>query len=155
GGKGSAKVVTSNGGIRVTERTGELHLSTGNGPIVVRRATGRAELKTSNGPIVLQDVTQAASAQTSDGEIVFNGTLTDGHNRIITNNCRGSLALPANSLFRVEAVTSNGTIETDYFTGAVEGQAGHTVLRGAVGNKPAVAIKLETSNGPIVIRKKK
>jgi RNA polymerase sigma factor (sigma-70 family) len=154
GGTGGAKVRTSNGAIRVTDRKGELHLTTRNGPIIVHGATGRAELTTTNGAIDLQADQARVTAHTSNAGIRFGGTLAAGEHSFATSNGRVALTLPADARFRVEAGTSNGAITTDFFSSAA-GPHGRQSLRGTVGDDPAVAITLATSNGSIEIRKKK
>jgi RNA polymerase sigma factor (sigma-70 family) len=153
-GAGDAKVHTSNGSIRATDRAGALNLTTGNGSVVVRKATGRVEVKTTNGHIELQDVPQVVSARTSNAAIRFDGSLADGSHKFNTSNAKIALTLPADARFRVEAATSNGTIATDFLPSS-GGSSRRSSLRGTVGDNPAVAIELGTSNGSIEIRKKK
>ena len=97
-------------------------------------ATGLAELATSNGPIR------------------FSGTLADGDHTFATTNGGIVLTLPAGARFRVDATTSHGSVVSD-FSGQKAAPTGRVHLQEIVGDKPAVTIKLRTSNGSIAIRK--
>jgi RNA polymerase sigma factor (sigma-70 family) len=154
GGAGKVTVHTSNGAIKVKDNKGALHLTTSNGAIGVAGATGPIELETTNGPITLQAEKAVVKAHGTNGEIAFSGTLADGAHLLTTNNGRILLTLPADARFKVDASTSNGSISSDFTAGAsLKSEKKH--LLATVGENPAAAVQLRTSNGAIEIRKKK
>ncbi len=155
GGTGKVQVATSNGGIQAKDCKGHLHLTTGNGPIVVSGATGPVELTTTNGAINLQAENAVVTAHTSNSPIRFQGSLADGKHAFTTSNGPIALTLPAEAKFRASAMTSHGSVVNEFAPGSGGPSGGSVVAQAVVGDSPAVALTLQTSNGPITIRKKK
>jgi DUF4097 and DUF4098 domain-containing protein YvlB len=154
GGTGKVTIRTSNGAIKVKDSKGLLHLNTANGAIVVAGATGLVELETTNGPIELQAEKAVVKARGSNSEVRFSGTLAEGAHSLSTSNGRILVTIPGDAQFKVDASTSNGSITSDFSTGATK-HPGRQHLEATVGEKPAATIKLRTSNGSIEIRKRK
>jgi DUF4097 and DUF4098 domain-containing protein YvlB len=145
---------SSNGPIKVKGGQGTLQLTTSNAPITIEGATGKLDLHTSNGPITIAARDAGVNAHTSNGPIRFSGTLAEGEHVLHSSNGGLTLTLPADLRFQVDAATSNGRIACAF---PVQGKGGQTKthLRGSVGESPAVALKLSTSNGGIKIEKAK
>jgi hypothetical protein len=150
---GEKNIHTSNGAIRVKGNTGSVHLVTKNGPISVDGGKGPIELDTKNGAIEVRCQDAMVTAHTSNGSVHFRGTLAPGKHSFRTSNGKIAIALPPDAKFHVDARTTHGAIQSDFFT--VKRSRGHGPVQtqADVGDKPDVSISLETSNGTIEIRK--
>jgi hypothetical protein len=65
-----------------------------------------------------------------------------------------TVALPADSRFRLDAQTSNGRVTCGFEHKKPEGK-GKSRLQTAVGESPAVSLKLRTSNGNVAVQPEK
>ncbi len=153
GGTGAITVKTTNGSVHAKDAKGNLHLTTTNGSIEVAGAAGRLELETTNGRINVAGERVKLTAHTSNAAISFAGTLGDGDHVLGTANGPINVTLPADAQFKVDAATSNGSIDCE-FTGGGKTR-GKVRLESSTGDNPALAMKLRTSNGSIGIHKRK
>jgi DUF4097 and DUF4098 domain-containing protein YvlB len=139
---------TTNGKTSVIGLAGDVTAETTDG------GARRVEAKTSNGSIKVHTAKAVVNAQTSNGAIDFAGQLPAGEHSFETDNGKIAIALPADAQFRIDASTSHGGISSD-FTLTQTDESSKTHLKGSVGKEPATSIKLETSNGKIVITQHK
>jgi RNA polymerase sigma factor (sigma-70 family) len=151
---GDATLHTSNGKIEVKGGKGKLNLKTSNGSITADGSSGSLDLKTSNGAITIKTDKATVNARTSNGSIQFTGSLSDGKHEFQSSKGSIGLTLPSNSSFNVDAHTSHGKVTTQFKIN-VSGSSKKTSLKGSVGDNPATAIQLHTSNGNIDIKSEK
>ncbi|HEU4522049.1 MAG TPA: DUF4097 family beta strand repeat-containing protein [Thermoanaerobaculia bacterium] len=124
---------TVNGGIRVTDISGEIELDTTNGKIGVENCSGSVEASTTNGGI---DVELLSVAHGKDMSFE-------------TTNGRITLAVPANLAADINASTTNGSVRSDL--PLTMSRMSRTSIRGTL-NGGGPEIKLRTTNGGIDIR---
>jgi DUF4097 and DUF4098 domain-containing protein YvlB len=144
---------TSNGEVDVKGAQGKVELRSSNGTLKVDSVKGEMDLNTSNGKIEIASSTGTVHAETSNGAIHFKGKVTDGQHSFRNSNGNIELLLPSDSKFRVDAQTSNGSIETDFSIGNRDENSRRTHLRGTVGENPAADITAHTSNGRVSIKR--
>ncbi|HVR38704.1 MAG TPA: DUF4097 family beta strand repeat-containing protein [Thermoanaerobaculia bacterium] len=125
----------TNGGIDVTDVSGDFNVETTNGQIEITRCAGSIDASTTNGIITAQltSVTKGKSL------------------KMETTNGRISLTVPTSISADVDAGTTNGRISTDLpiETRNVERNS----LRGKI-NGGGTPVRLRTTNGSIEIRTK-
>jgi DUF4097 and DUF4098 domain-containing protein YvlB len=127
------KVRTVNGGVDVDEVGGEVDAQTVNGSVRVA-TTDVARAQTVNGSIVVE-----MGRARWDGDLDFqtvNGSIT--------------LRAPSRLSGRLEAVTMNGRIESD-FPVTSSGSFGRRHITGTIGEGGRGRLKMETLNGSIHI----
>lgn len=142
---------TSNGGITAVRVTGGVKADTSNGGITIQDGAGNLALKTSNGKISVAATQAVVEAKASNGPIQFSGSLASGSQSFNTSNGEIALTLPAETGFRVDADTSNGTVTSDFALNLTGGNKKQSELRGATSANPAINLTLHTSNGAIKI----
>ena len=125
----AARLVTSNGTIRVQDMSGEVVAESSNGSIYVKDVTGTVRAETSNGRIDLKQVAGDVDAASSNGSIVADGV--GGACVLRTSNGDIRLISGSSAADRLEMRTSNGGI--------------HATLPSAL----AAELKLVTSNGRV------
>src|SRR5438105_3565182 len=147
---------SSNDAIEVKGSKGKLELSTSNGRIDVDGGNGKLDLKTGNGNINIRSDNALVNAETSNGALTFKGKLADGEHSFQSSNGNLDLTLPEKTLFKIDAGTTNGKIESDFRVALGKSKKPRqTILRGSVGDDPQITIKMHTTNGIIAIHKKK
>ena len=151
GAAGPVTATTSNGGLEVSGSQGELRLKTTNGGIRVEGGVGKIELNTTNGSIDIKAGKAKVEVKTSNGSIRFAGRLTDGEHSFTTSNGNVAVVLPADARFRLDAQTSQGRVACRFPHKPPEGKS-KARLQVSVGDNPAVALKLRTSNGSVEVR---
>ncbi len=151
GAVGDVKAQTSNGPIDIQDSLGQINLNTSNGPITLNGGSGSVDVEPSNGPINVTADNVLVTGRTSNGSLHFTGSLAQGRSELTTSNGDVVVSLPANAQFAVNADTSNAKITSDYAVTSSDSSDNH--LSGTVGNDPGVTLRLQTSNGPIVIHK--
>jgi len=126
-------VDNTNGAIVITEVRGSHHLSTTNGHIELARCGGDVDAETTNGAI------KAELDQVNPGKSI----------RLETTNGRITVGLPKSVAMRVDASTTNGSVNTDLPVTTTEMR--HHVLRGTVNGGGSAELHLRTTNGSISI----
>lgn len=151
---GDVKAVTANGEITADGAKGTLDLATSNEPIKVKGGSGRLTLETSNDSIEIVSDNVLVSAATANGKIDYAGKLAPGSHEFSTSSEEITLALAGNPNFRVDAETSNGSIDTDFDIERTDDGSDETVLRGTAGARPGISLTLRSSNSDIHIKKR-
>ena len=124
---------TVNGGIRISDISGELELDTTNGRIEVANCSGAVDASTTNGGI----------------EVELVSVLSGKDMRFETTNGRITLAVPANLAADINASTTNGSVRSDL--PLTMDRSTRTSIRGTL-NGGGADIRLRTTNGGIDIR---
>jgi hypothetical protein len=154
---GDVSVKSSNGDVSVKGTKGDLKLSSSNAWIKVEGGTGRVDVATSNGSVRVEAAQARVTARTTNGPVEFTGSLADGDNEFETSNGPVTVALPASAAFRLDAHTSNADIDSDFEVRNYETRRGPgrptADLRGDVGDKPAMRVRVRTSNGSVTVKK--
>src|SRR5262249_42292220 len=130
---------------------GDVGLRTSNGPLKVDGVKGSIDVHTINGKIEIASSDGAVKARTSNGSIHFKGKVADGEHSFQTSNGGIDLILPSDAQFRIDAETSNSSIDTDFSIQGDDRVSNRKHLRGSVGANPAATITAHTSNGRIKI----
>jgi len=144
---------TSNGEVDVKGAQGKVELRSSNGAVKVDSVKGEMDLNTSNGKIEIASSSGGVHAETSNGAIHFKGKIADGRHSFSNSNGNIELLLPSDSKFRIDAQTSNGSIDTDFSISNRDANSQRKHLRGTVGENPAVDITAHTSNGRVSIKR--
>jgi DUF4097 and DUF4098 domain-containing protein YvlB len=141
-----ARIVTSNGAIRIDGIDGAARLRTSNGTIRGTGVTGSLDAETSNGRVEVTDLGGPVNVRTSNGAVEL--TFDSVHEvRATTSNGAITLRLPAGSGGAIHAHTSNGSIQSDFDVTAHGVLSKHS-LDGTFGSGGA-SLELSTSNGGI------
>src|ERR1700741_3149049 len=127
-------VSNTNGGIYLSDVTGNFELDTTNGRIEVTRCAGSLDASTTNGSINAELLRVAK----------------DQPLRFETTNGRIELAVPANVNADLDASTTNGSISSDLPVATT--RTSSNSLRGSI-NGGGTSLRLRTTNGGISIRK--
>jgi RNA polymerase sigma factor (sigma-70 family) len=149
---------TSNGKVSVQGPTGKVGVATSNGRIEVKDTkveggSGVFDLNTSNGSIEVKATKATVAAHTSNGSIAFHGALAEGAHSFQTSNGNVSLHLPADANFSLDAQTSQGKVTSTFTLKPSDAKArNRTRVRGSIGDKPKITLKLRTSNGNIDVK---
>jgi DUF4097 and DUF4098 domain-containing protein YvlB len=132
-------------------RTMNLDLDNTNGAVEVSDVRGSHKIGTTNGHIAVARCAGDLDAETTNGGIRAELTeITAGKSmRLETTNGRISLAAPRTLAARVDAATSNGSINTDLPVSVTT--TDRHVLRGTI-NGGGPELRLRTTNGSIDIR---
>lgn len=143
-----------NGAVTVSGSQSRLECFTSNGSIEIQDTKGNATLETSNGSITATDHYGDLNASTSNGAIAVEGIKlpTQGECILKTSNGAITLSIPDTTSAMIEASTVNGEIEMrglDVIVIKME----ETEFEGRIGAGEGV-IKLKTSNGNILIKRK-
>ena len=102
------RVVSTNGGIHVSEASGPAHIRSSNGTIHVENLKGNVDAETSNGRVELVDVTGDVVAHTTNGRIQTQGVVGSLEASTSNGAIRGEIGRTSRD---VRAQTSNGPVE--------------------------------------------
>lgn len=145
------RVATTNGRIEVHDMEVGVRLRSTNGKILGERINGGVEAQTSNGGIELRAVQGGLTLKTTNGSInVIANHAPKETLRAETSNGSITLRLPADTVARVEASTSNSGVRSDFdVSGHVRMDRNH--MSGDIGKADGTRplIDLRTSNGHI------
>ncbi len=144
---------TSNGAVTVNGATRRLVAKSSNGAMSAKGGSGLIDLKTSNGRIEVEAVKADLKLQSSNGKLRFVGSLAEGEHAMQSSNGSIDVQLPADSSFKLDAVTSNGKVSCDFEMKSKEKER-KSRLVGSVGSSPMSTLTLKTSNGSIDVEKK-
>jgi hypothetical protein len=135
-------------------RGARLELESTNGGVRVAGVRGSVDARTTNGGIRLEDVEGAIRARSTNGGVQVSyasGRPAVDRVDLQTTNGPITLSLPEGASARVDASTRNGGITTD-FPLTVEGRLGRN-LSGTLGSGDGPEIRMQTTNGPIRLRR--
>lgn len=142
---------TRNGAISVADVGAAVTAETANGAVTVKDAVGALKLTSSNGRVEAMGKDAVLSLATSNGAVSFEGSLGTGDHSARTNNGSIDVAVPANAVFALTAVTGNGSVTCDLpLEGPGERSAKH--VEGVTGPNAASIFTLSTSNGSVHVR---
>lgn len=141
---------TSNEAIVIKGAKGALTLQTSNGEIDVHGGKGTITAVTSNSAVSIKSQQAVISAQTTNDTILFSGRLAAGNNEFITQNGGITIALPKQTNFKLDAATSNGSINSESSFFRVD-EKGQDTLIATTHQNPGVKIKCKTSNSDVEI----
>ncbi len=130
---GNARLETTNGPITIEDARGKIYAETSNGTIKAEMESGSLEARSTNGSILVDGEPEAldlkasngrigidigdtpctVKARTSNGRITYEGALV-GRNEFVSSNGMVTLELPNDSMFGVNALTTNGKIINDF-----------------------------------------
>jgi DUF4097 and DUF4098 domain-containing protein YvlB len=171
--EGDARLVSSNGSVRITRLRGRLDAKTSNASVELRTVTGDVVVRTSNGAIRADGIEGSLDADTSNASITArieklapgkplklessNGSidlsLPDYKDQAIdadTSNSSITLRLPAVWNGELRASTSNANVTSDFEVGGSTSSKNR--LEGRVG-QGGQTIRLNTSNGSIRVQR--
>ena len=142
---------SSNGSVEVYGIQESGTLRTTNGKIVLDNVSGDFNIVTTNGGVAITQAIGSFDVETKNGRIKFDGKLTSGgSNRLTTTNGNVEIKLQGTPSVKLDASTSNGSVNTEYpILTSSPGDEHHLV--GTIGAGEAVLL-VRTSNGSVVIR---
>jgi DUF4097 and DUF4098 domain-containing protein YvlB len=145
-----AKLVSTNGGLRLVGTRGRANLETVNGGVTVERTEGDVQVETTNGGITVIEAAGALEGSTTNGGITAQLTRVDGDINLETTNGGVVLKLPRDLRANLDVATSNGGIHSDL---EVQGQGGEKNRKRLVGevNGGGGLLKVRTTNGGVRI----
>jgi hypothetical protein len=127
-------VETVNGTVAASNVNGVLRFSTTNGRINIERCSGELEASTTNGGIAAELLTVVPGRPV----------------RLSTTNGRITVALPRTIVTRLDAGTSNGSINSDI--PVLTSSSSRHSLRGTINGGGTAELRLHTTNGSIEIK---
>jgi hypothetical protein len=147
--EGAVDARTGSGEIDVGSVDGEVAASTGDGEVSMRRVTGHIQARSDAGPIDLVDVTGPVDAKTENGT-VYASFVGDPAGALETQRGGVEVALPLNAAARVEARAARGSV--DLAQGfAVEGPL-HDASASVRLNGGGAPLHLYTARGGVRVR---
>ena len=122
-----------------------------NGRIILDKVAREFNVATSNGIVVIIGARVAFDVETNNNGIEFDGELIKGSsNKIATSNGSIDISLQGASSVMLDASTSNGSIETEYWIlTSSPGDEHHLVKTNGAGEAELI---VRTSNGSVAIR---
>ncbi|MEA3226555.1 MAG: DUF4097 family beta strand repeat-containing protein [Planctomycetota bacterium] len=144
---------THNGSVRITDVAGMVNATTHNGKVTTERVSGSTVLVTHNGSINCRETSGDAKLKTHNGSAkVFYCETAPAVSDISIVTYNGSIELetPPDFSAKVEAITNNGSINSDLGV-TVSGIFSRSRLTGSIGSGEG-RLYLETHNGSIRIR---
>ena len=126
-------------------------MRTSNGKIVLDKISGDFNIVTSNGGVAITQASGSFNVETKNGRIKFEGKLASGgSNKMTTSNGSVEIKLQGTPSVKLDASTSNGSINTEYpILTSSPGDKHHLV--GIIGAGEAELL-VRTSNGSVAIR---
>jgi DUF4097 and DUF4098 domain-containing protein YvlB len=147
---------SSNGPIALTGGQSPVEVKTSNGAVRCSEVVGVAKIETSNGLINIKGVGLLLDCKSSNGSIDCTGDLVEGNHKMVTSNSHLKVNLPRDSNLNVDAMTSNGKINSDFNLSNAEGSKRGNTLKGSIGaGDPAKTLTMKTSNSSISIKQMK
>ncbi len=151
--KTSLELNTHNGGVKITDITGEIDATTHNGGVTATQISGNTKLETHNGGITCKDISGDAKLRTHNGSIkvYYSETAKPACNvSVVTHNGGVEFVSPPNFSATIEVSTHNGSIKTDLPI-VLTGEISKRRLKGTIGSGEG-RLHLETHNGSIRIK---
>jgi DUF4097 and DUF4098 domain-containing protein YvlB len=151
--KTSLELVTHNGGVKITDITGEIDATTHNGSVTATRIAVNTKLETHNGRVTCKEISGDAQLRTHNGEIkvYYSEDAKPACNvSVVTHNGGVEFVAPPDFSAAVDVSTHNGSIKTDLPI-TLTGEVSKGKLTGIIGTGEG-KLHLETHNGSIRIR---
>jgi len=151
--KTSLELNTHNGGIKITDITGEVDASTHNGGVTATQIAGSTKLETHNGGITCKEISGDAQLRTHNGgiKVYYSEAAKPACDvSVVTHNGGVEFVAPPNFSAAVNVSTHNGSIKTDIPI-TVTGKVSKGKLTGTIGTGEG-KLHLETHNGSIRIK---
>jgi hypothetical protein len=151
--KTSLELNTHNGGVKITDITGEVDATTHNGKVTATQITGNTKLETHNGGITCKEISGDTQLRTHNGgiKIYYSETAKPACDvSVVTHNGGVEFVAPPNFSAEVNVSTHNGSIKTDIPI-TVTGKVRKGRLTGTIGTGEG-KLHLETHNGSITIK---
>ena len=144
---------TGNGRVTVGQTEGRVNVSTGNGDVQVDGANGPVSVSTGNGRVSIATAKGAVDATTGSGDIDvrIKALPVDGDMRFNSGSGSIRVMLPANYNGRIDAMTGNGSLSSDFEISIIGRLESHHI-RGTIGSGGPL-MRLSTGNGTIELRK--
>ena len=143
-----AKLVSTNGGLRLVGTRGRADLETVNGGVTVERTEGEVRVETTNGGITVINAAGALEGSTTNGGITAQLDRVDGDINLETTNGAVTLKVPRDLRANLDVATSNGGIHSDLDVAG--GEKGRKHLSGEI-NGGGGLVKIRTTNGGVRI----
>ena len=143
-----AKLVSTNGGLRLVGTRGRANLETVNGGVTIERTEGDVQVETTNGGITVIEAAGSLDGSTTNGGITVHLTRVDGDINLDTTNGGVVLKVPGDLRANLDVATSNGGIHSDLDVQG--GEKGRKHLSGEV-NGGGGLVKIRTTNGGVRI----
>lgn len=143
-----AKLVSTNGGLRLVGTRGRADLETVNGGVTVERTEGDVRVETTNGGINVINAAGALEGSTTNGGITAQLDRVDGDINLETTNGAVTLKVPRDLRANLDVATSNGGIHSDLDVAG--GEKGRKHLSGEI-NGGGGLVKIRTTNGGVRI----
>ncbi|HZY43606.1 MAG TPA: hypothetical protein VFF70_02560 [Anaerolineae bacterium] len=88
----------------------------------------------------------------ANGNVSFSESLVKNSaaNRVAVDNGNASLTLPGDAQFGIDALTSNGTLASDF---TFQGDTSPTSVKGTLGASPLLGNTIRVKNGTITVKK--
>jgi len=153
--KTSLELITHNGGVKITDITGEVDATTHNGSVTATQIAGNTKLETHNGGITCKEISGDAQLRTHNGgiKIYYSKAAKPACDvSVVTHNGGVEFVAPPNFSAEVNVSTHNGSIKTDIPI-TVTGKVSKGRLAGTIGTGEG-KLHLETHNGSIKIKER-
>jgi len=152
---GSAIVASvDNGSINVDGISADTTATVGNGDVTISNVSkGDLSAKSTNGNVILSGRDVASlKASTSNGNASFSGSVaaSKAANRIDVGNGSATVSLPGDAQFGLDALTSNGSVASDF---SFQGDTSSTAIKGTLGASPTFNLVVRVKNGAITFKK--
>lgn len=144
------ELITNNGPIQVSGISGAVRAQTFNSGIEILQGSGQIDVSTDSGRIQIEAIDAHVTVQATNAPIFFSGTLIAGTHLFITTNRTIEIRLPADTSFRIDAESRNGSVLSE-FAVASSVTSRTDELHGTVGANPLISIEANTSNDDIMI----
>jgi hypothetical protein len=151
--KTSLELNTHNGGVKITDISGDIDAATHNGGVNAMKVEGSIKLETHNGGVTCKDISGDVKLRTHNGGIKINYSETAKPAcdvSVVTHNGGVEFVAPPNFSAAVDVSTHNGSIKTDIPI-TVTGKVSKGKLTGTIGTGKG-KLHLETHNGSIRIK---
>jgi DUF4097 and DUF4098 domain-containing protein YvlB len=151
--KTSLELNTHNGGVKITDITGEVDATTHNGSVTAMQISDNIKLETHNGGITCKEISGDTQLRTHNGgiKIYYSEAAKPACDvSVVTHNGGVEFVAPPNFSAEVNVSTHNGSIKTDIPI-TVTGKVSKGRLTGTIGTGEG-KLHLETHNGSITIK---
>jgi DUF4097 and DUF4098 domain-containing protein YvlB len=144
----AAKLVSTNGGLKLAGTRGRADLETVNGGVTVERVEGEIHLESTNGALNVIEPSGTLEGSTTNGGITAHLTQVDGDISLATTNGGVTLKVARDIRASLDVAAANGGIHSDLDVQG--GEQGRKRLVGEV-NGGGSRLKIRTTNGGVRI----
>lgn len=144
----AAKLVSTNGALRLAGTHGQADLETTNGGVTVEHVAGTIRMESTNGGLKVIESSGSVQGETTNGGITAQLTEVDGDVSLETVNGSVTVRVPQDVRASLDVETANGGIHTD-----LDVQGGHKSRNSLTGevNGGGGQLKIRTVNGGVHI----